>query len=183
MSRSFNRSVNRLLGIEGGYTNHPDDRGGKTNFGITESLAEEYGFNSVEDITEEDAREIYKEEFWDSNQLDEVAKLSEQVAFQIFEIAVNASSSTAIKFFQRSLNCFNNKGEIFSDIEVDGIVGDETIGAWVDFHNYRKAEGNKVMESALNSLQGAFYVHLTEEDDSYETFSYGWFLQRITENF
>ena len=34
----FDQLVDRVLEREGGYVNHPDDRGGPTNYGITQRV-------------------------------------------------------------------------------------------------------------------------------------------------
>lgn len=34
-ARTYDEALRRLLAHEGGYTNHPSDPGGPTNFGIT----------------------------------------------------------------------------------------------------------------------------------------------------
>ena len=37
--------IDALIDREGGYANHPSDRGGPTNFGITETVARAHGFS------------------------------------------------------------------------------------------------------------------------------------------
>ena len=41
---SVDQMLETLLGKEGGYTDHPSDRGGPTNWGITEKVARAYGY-------------------------------------------------------------------------------------------------------------------------------------------
>lgn len=49
-----------LLDREGGYVNHPADRGGPTNFGITEAVARAHGFKGLmRNLPRGDAAAIY----------------------------------------------------------------------------------------------------------------------------
>lgn len=59
----FDKTINPILKLEGYKSNHPLDKGGKTKYGITEATAKENGYK-VEDISKEDAKKIYKEQFW-----------------------------------------------------------------------------------------------------------------------
>ena len=40
----FNKIFNYLLIVEGNYSDHPADKGGKTMYGIIESEARKYGY-------------------------------------------------------------------------------------------------------------------------------------------
>ena len=61
-----NISIAKVMGIEGGYVDHPLDSGGKTNFGVTESTARRWGFTgSMKDFVAEDAFQLYTDMFWD----------------------------------------------------------------------------------------------------------------------
>jgi len=53
----------KLFEWEGGYSNHPADKGGETNLGITASLARRYGISSVRSLTKEQAIAIYRQEY------------------------------------------------------------------------------------------------------------------------
>ena len=59
----FENAFSRVLGFEGGYSDDPDDRGGKTRFGITEATAAKHGYTGhMEDITLNFAKHIYKKD-------------------------------------------------------------------------------------------------------------------------
>lgn len=47
---------------EGGCVNHPEDPGGETKFGITKRS---YPHLNIRDLTLDDARAIYRRDFWD----------------------------------------------------------------------------------------------------------------------
>jgi lysozyme family protein len=42
MSNAFNKALSFALRWEGGYSNHPNDRGGETNFGVTHAVYRAY---------------------------------------------------------------------------------------------------------------------------------------------
>lgn len=180
ISRSAKRSINRLLGIEDGYSNHVLDTGGETMYGITKAVAREYGYKGdMKDLPLSLAHEIYVERYWNECKLDYVAPLGETVAYEILDIAVNCGQEVAGKLFQRVLNAFNKDGDLYEDIEVDGIIGENTINAWEDFHKNRGLKGVNNVRKALDSLQASYYIRLCEKDGRYETFVYGWINKRI----
>jgi len=43
MSASELELIDRVIGVEGGYADHPADRGGPTRWGITQAVARAYG--------------------------------------------------------------------------------------------------------------------------------------------
>ena len=58
----FEQCVKFVLDHEGGYVNHPDDPGGETNFGISKRA---YPDLDIKNLTIEEAKEIYKRDYWD----------------------------------------------------------------------------------------------------------------------
>lgn len=179
MSRSFERSLKHLIGIEGEYSDLSFDTGGKTKFGITEKVAKEHGYQGeMKDLTVEFASSIYKKSYWDISKLSSVSNFSEYVAYEIFECSVNCGVSVAVKFFQRSLNAFNKSEELYSQIEVDGVLGDKTLETWEAFRKIRGRQADEVMLKALNGQQVSFYIRLAEKGENYKKTVYGWILKR-----
>ncbi len=41
---NFDTAFTKVLGHEGGFSDHPDDPGGKTRFGVTEAVARRVGY-------------------------------------------------------------------------------------------------------------------------------------------
>lgn len=93
----FNTVFDRVVGHEGGYTNDPSDPGGETNWGISKRA---YPNLIIKELTREQAREIYRRDFWDTIQADSIA---DSVSYQLFDFAVNSGITTSIRYFQRSL--------------------------------------------------------------------------------
>lgn len=60
----FQRAIPTVLKFEGGYVNHPADPGGETNFGITKRG---YPDLDIKNLTKEQAREIYRKDYWQKN--------------------------------------------------------------------------------------------------------------------
>ena len=57
---NFDTAFNKLLGIEGDYSDHPSDPGGKTRWGVTEAVAREVGYRGdMRDLPVDLAKRIY----------------------------------------------------------------------------------------------------------------------------
>lgn len=93
----FDTAFDRLIGHEGGYVNDPNDPGGETKWGISKRA---YPHLDIKNLTREDARAIYRRDFWQRIRAD---KLADGVAFQLFDFAVNSGVETSIRYLQRAL--------------------------------------------------------------------------------
>lgn len=180
MNPTAERHIDRVVAIEGGYVDDPKDSGGATIFGITERVARAYGYGGpMRDMPRSTAKDIYKELYWDTVAGDELAKLSDPVAWEMFDSAVNVGPERAGTWLQRSLNVLNDGERWYADIPVDGRVGKLTVAALRDYLKRRGNEGENVLLRALNSLQGEFYINLAEVRPKDQRFIYGWLKNRV----
>jgi lysozyme family protein len=82
--------IDSLIEREGGFANHPADRGGPTNFGITEAVARAHGYSgAMRNLPRCEAAAIYKRLYWLRPRFDQVARRSEAVASELFDSGVN----------------------------------------------------------------------------------------------
>lgn len=170
-------TINKIIAVEGGYVDDPDDSGGETKFGITEQVARQSGYHGpMADLPRELAFDIYADKYWDSLCGDQLVQLSEAIAEEVVDTGVNMGVGRAAEFLQRSLNVLNRGGDLYADITVDRDIGPVTIGALATYLELRE-EG--AMCKALNCLQGAFYVELCERREKDESFLYGWLRHRV----
>lgn len=170
--------INEVLANEGGYVNHPHDSGGATNYGITEDVARFYGYQGdMRDMPRPFAFDIYVSMFWLGVRADKLLELSELVASEVVDTAVNCGPHKAGEILQRSLNVLNNQGKLYGDLVVDGVIGSRTINALQIYLSHRE---ENTLVKMFNVLQGAFYVELVERREKDESFIYGWFNKRIT---
>lgn len=97
---NFDRAFQELLGNEGGYSNHPDDPGGETNWGITVAVARENGYvGAMKEMDQTVAKAIYAKRYW----LSAFDSLPYPVAFQVFDGAVNSGIGQAVRWLQRAV--------------------------------------------------------------------------------
>lgn len=180
MSTAFDDAVAELVGIEGDYSDDPADSGGATRYGITEAVARRHGYTgTMRELPPALAKDIYRKDYWDAQNLDTIAMLSRRVAWELFDTGFNMGTSQAGEFLQMSLNAFNRQATDYPDIEVDGEIGPATLAAFSAYMRRRAKDGETVLLRALNALQGAAYIELAERRDKDERFVFGWFLQRI----
>lgn len=113
MNNYFDESYKHLVYDERGYVNDPDDSGGETYLGVTrrdhpnakmwdiiDGIKKQYGLSGINNrlknipIINEEAKRIYKIQYWDAIKLDELN--SKTLTHQIFDHAVNAGVGSAI---------------------------------------------------------------------------------------
>lgn len=177
---AFDRALAHTVGVEGDYSDDPQDAGGKTRFGITEATARAYGYNGdMRALPFATAREIYRTQWWKLMRLDGVASLSEPIALEMFDTGVNRSQSFAVTSLQRALNALNREQADYQDIAADGLMGALTLFALGQFLSRRGKDGETVLLRALNCLQGASYIELAERRSTDERFLYGWLRTRV----
>ena len=89
---NFDKAYEFTKKWEGGYVNNPNDPGGETKFGISKRA---YPKLNIKDLTEDDARGIYKRDYWDFFNLDAIADW--RFCTAVFDTAVNCGvARTAI---------------------------------------------------------------------------------------
>lgn len=172
--------ITRVVNLEQGYVNHPHDKGGPTNFGITQAVARAHGYKGdIADLKREEAFDIYAKSYWTKPKLAKVAEISEAVAWEVFDTGVNCGTGTGIKFLQQCLTAFNGSGTLYPDLVCDGVIGKKTLNALETYFTVRKGPVEDVLLKALNCLQGAYYLQLAELREHNETFVFGWINKRI----
>jgi lysozyme family protein len=177
---SVDQLVESLIDREGGYVNHPADKGGPTCFGVTEAVARAHGYaGPMRYLPRADAAAIYRRIYWLRPRFDEIAKRSAKLAAELFDTGVNMGPSVAATFLQRALTALNRQGKDFADLVPDGRVGPATLAALDGFLDARGARGGEtVLLRALEALQGERYLRLAERRPANEAFLYGWLANR-----
>lgn len=176
MPRSIDDIVNDLIDHrEGGYVNHPSDPGGETIYGIIVATARRHGYTgSMRNMSKDEAKRIYKAEYWFGAGFDKVAAVYPQAAEEMFDTGVNMGPGIAARFLQEALNMLQD-----AELAEDGRIGPATISALNGFKARRGQEGGRVLLKVLDCFQGARYRDIVKGRTKSRAFVYGWFAHRI----
>ena len=99
----FDKAILTVLKHEGGYSDHVADRGGKTRYGIIESVARRHGYEgAMRDLPLEKAKEIYRIDYWDENRLEDIASVNYELALEVFDTGVNVGTARVARWLQRT---------------------------------------------------------------------------------
>lgn len=150
---TFDEAFEKLIGHEGGYVDHPRDPGGETKFGISKRS---YPKENIKGMTLDRAKMIYRRDFWDKCHIDD---LPEEVWFDVFDMAVNAGTTAAIKVLQRSVGTKD-----------DGLWGPKTALAAQEIEPAR-------LSRVYNGHRLNYYTNLGD----FKTFGKGW-VRRVASN-
>ena len=145
--------------FEGGYVNHPNDKGGCTNMGVTISTFRQYyGRNKTcEDLrklTEEQWQYIFKKGFWDRIQGDKIE--CQSVANMIADY-VWASGVYGIKYVQKLLG-----------VSADGVIGAKTLLA-INSYPSSKELFERIRQRRLDHFDA-----IVKNNPSQKVFLKGW---------
>ena len=152
----FDDIIKVVLKHEGGYVNDPKDPGGETNFGIAKRSHPDV---DIKNLTEDGAKDIYKEHYWDGNK---VESLSEDLRHIYFDMCVNHGKGRAVKILQKAANA---KG---ANLVVDGGLGPKTIGAMKGVELQR-----------VRAYRVKYYADLVTRKPDLERFYFGWFRRAL----
>lgn len=187
------RDIARIvLGLEGGYSNDPDDRGGKTKYGITNGTllsAQAKGWVPkhvrIEELTQDQALSIYERGYWKPARCDE---LPAPLDFIMFDAAINHGVGGAVELLQEALNSILTG----VDLAVDGAFGPKTKAA-LDLLLEKNAEltkSNKDLEPdfllrylcvdiLMNRTE--LFALIADRDSTQRKFFRGWVHKRVVD--
>jgi lysozyme family protein len=176
--KAFETVIN---GFEGKYGFDKDDPGGETYKGIARNMNKDFeGWKIIDglkadkgfpEVLEGDIAlqslimEFYKKNYWDKFMGE---KLGAMTGTEMFDQSVNLGTGRAIEHLQRSLNILNNRQKYYQDLNVDGIMGSNSLGA---YKNCCYALGEGLLVKVLNMYQGKYYIELMEKKEAFEKFT------------
>lgn len=155
---NFKEYAKKLIEIEGGYVDHPNDAGGITMQGVTLTTFRQY---CGEDKTVADLRnmsygtwvEIMKDLYWDKCRADEIE--SQPLAEIIVDWCVN-SGMVGLRKVQE-----------IAGVKPDGIVGPKTLAA------INGADAASLFDRIWKARQ-QFYINIVKRNPTQKVFMNGW---------
>jgi lysozyme family protein len=153
---NFLKALEFSLRWEGGFSDHPADKGGATMKGITQATYDAYlrsiGAPSypVKGIRDEEIEWIYRRNYWDEIKGD---GLPFPLSIAVFDCAVNSGPSRSIRLLQAACG----------GLVIDGIIGAKTIAA-----------AQVVLVGKVIDQREAFLRRIVVRDPSQEVFLKGW---------
>ena len=153
--------IDRLIEREGGYVDHPADRGGATKYGITQRTLSAHRDcpANVKNLDRETAREIYHEHFILAPGYDQIP--DPQLREIVVDAAVHHGPAKATELLQHALG-----------VEADGIFGPVTQGALT-------RQNPQAVAARFLAERIRFMGRIVDRDHDQSVFIEGW-LNRAT---
>lgn len=155
LEQKFNRSFEFVIISEGGTNNDPVDRGGLTNFGISQK---QYPDLDIKSLTIKDAKDIYYSDYWMKSKCQ---MMSADLATVVFDSAVNCGQPSAAIWIQNACNSLG------STLKTDGIIGSHTALEII------KHRPHKLLALVISSRLRR-YTWLIQEYPEQKKFIIGW---------
>lgn len=155
----FQRALRFAFHVEGGHVNHPLDRGGATNYGITQSTYAVWRAQAglpqqpVKFVTLDEAESIYREFYWSRGACD---RLPAPIDLVHFDACVNHGVAGAARLLQA-----------VAGVSQDGVIGPATMGA------IRKADPELLARRYVERRR-KFYGEIVAAIPSQSIFLRGW---------
>jgi lysozyme family protein len=175
---AFRIAIDRTVRFEGGYSDDPVDRGGKTKYGITEATWFAYHRPHVPPkpvgaITRAEAESVYWRLYWCDAGLDDLdaAAIPQPILSAVFDAGVHHGIGTAAKMLQRAYNVVRYDDALV--LTEDGKLGPVTRGALTRFLFRQSNEA--ALLGALTYERGKLMASIISRDPSQRRFVRGWF--------
>jgi len=162
---NFEVVFERVIGSEGAFTSDPRDRGNWTGgkVGLGSLKGTKYGISAmtyptidIANLTLDQARDIYRVEWWDRFDFD---RYRDALAYQMFDAAINNGIGRANQMLQRALG-----------VDDDGVIGEITMKA------YRSCNRHDIVLRFL-----AERIEYFANAKSWISYSEGW-MRRVAKN-
>ena len=162
--------------VEGGFSDHPDDPGGKTNHGITEQVARDNGYQGdMRDMPQEFAQQVYTQRYIAGPGFTPVIAASPAVGEKLVDAGINAGPNRSARWFQEALNQLSRGGADYPRVTVDGQIGPQTVGAYHALERKRgRTKACELVLKLMDAQQGAHYMRLNQS-----AFIVGWADHRL----
>ena len=163
-----------VIRAEGGYVNDPDDKGGATRYGVTQTVWTNFCGTypehrdwprNVDSITKDMAKAYYDHRF----SFVEMWRLPAPLWNSVFDFEVNAGRN-AIKVMQEMVREYDLRRH-HPTTEVDGIIGPVTEGS---INRYHWAYGTRHFLYQYTARRMAYYLTLVEKHPLYDKYLAGW---------
>jgi len=167
---NVNNEINKIIKIEGGFVDHPNDKGGATNYGITtKTYARFLGVDSdyiylahlIKCMPKSTAFLIYKQNYYYDTGVD---LMPSKLQAQIMDICINSGSNRAYKLLQQAINRVGGSGLV-----LDGKFGAKSWAA-LDLIGSKLTKIN----NSMCDCRIVFYNGLASIDKSQQVFLKGW---------
>ena len=182
MADAFESWFDRTIEHEGGFVNDPDDKGGATNYGITQDTYSEFKgrkvtVDEIENMTLEEAKDFYLDFFGKLG----VGNVPDSLARGYSDAAVNLGRGGASKVVQMACNTKLYSSNYEEWIDVDGAVGSGTREAISNANlNFWDWYAELSMWYANLILKGCGF---SNERTTQHRFQRGWFRRLLTNFF
>lgn len=154
-----------LRQLEGGWSNHPADRGGATMCGITyqtfcswrkRKKLPEPSLDDLRNISDEEWTSIFKTLFWNKWKANQISNQS--IANILVDFAWGSGVTTAIRYIQKHV----------LHVAADGICGPITLAAINNFPD------QELLFNLIRQVRLDFIDHIVEKNPSQVVFLKGW---------
>lgn len=194
----FKECLKEILRYEGTYSKHSSDIGGETYKGISRFYHSDWDGWEIIDLVKEKIDGIkilksgditaalgsayqnkleqlvalfYKEEFWDRIKGDELSEIDEDLACEVFDMAVNMGVRSAVKNLQKAVNLTYQNFIDAIEIAEDGILGKVTLSKVKELKEH---ELMVEMIEYFRKLRALKYAKIVKNNPNQAVFIEGW---------
>lgn len=161
----------KLIEFEGEYSNHPNDPGGETIYGIAEKkdkdsfkVIKEHYNNGNKEQALLIAKDIYDKNYYQKSKCNSMESvILSTIVHQVFDMAVNMGVKTSIKILQQSINKYNKN----NNLTIDGAFGNVTLEELKKCNNI--VLNNIIVDERIN-----YYKNLCVKNPKLNAFINGW---------